>query len=333
MAEGATAQPAGRLQELSQIIRAYNQVTENLQRSHESLTQQVARLQQQLASKDAQLQRSKRLAALGEMAAGIAHEVRNPLAAIQLYAQMIEQDATGEGASGQEPGAGGAEPTGEKPAAGAGSMPAACPLTFGPVAENARKIAAVVRGLDAIVRDVLVFAREVTPRRQPTEVAALWQRVLASHRPACEAAQVSVEQRLGRGAEVIEVDGDLMQQALLNLVRNAVDAMVEGAPAGRRVLGLGARRQGDQVILSVRDSGPGIAQADIDRIFNPFFTTRRSGTGLGLAIVHRIVDAHGGTIAVHNDGGAVFEVGLPQPRPSRARPMAAARTAASGVRA
>ncbi len=72
------------------------------------------------------------------------------------------------------------------------------------------------------------------------------------------------------------------------------------------LLTLDARREGPMVVLVVRDTGPGIAQQDIDRIFNPFFTTRNTGTGLGLAIVHRIVDAHGGSIAVHNDHGAVF---------------------------
>jgi signal transduction histidine kinase len=100
-------------------------------------------------------------------------------------------------------------------------------------------------------------------------------------------------------------------------VRNAVEAMAD--PRSRRhrsdrrprVLTLAARREDGLIVLTVRDTGPGIADDDVDRIFNPFFTTRNTGTGLGLAIVHRIVDAHGGTIAVHNDGGAVFELALP----------------------
>ena len=81
-------------EDLTQIIRAYNQVTENLQLSHEALKGQVIRLQQDLASSDAQLRRSKQLAALGEMATGIAHEIRNPLGAIQLYASMLVEDLT-----------------------------------------------------------------------------------------------------------------------------------------------------------------------------------------------------------------------------------------------
>src|SRR5690606_31527885 len=97
MTDAAPAQlepPAAttRLDDLAQVIEAYNHVTEKLQRSHDALHTEVTRLRQQLAAADAQLQRSKRLAALGEMAAGIAHEVRNPLAAIHLYAGMIGED-------------------------------------------------------------------------------------------------------------------------------------------------------------------------------------------------------------------------------------------------
>ena len=90
------AAPSMQAADLAQIIQAYNQATDKLQHSHEALQREVVRLRKELASADAQLQRSKRLSALGEMAAGIAHEVRNPLAAIQLYATMIVQDLDGQ---------------------------------------------------------------------------------------------------------------------------------------------------------------------------------------------------------------------------------------------
>ena len=277
-----------RAEDLAQIVAAYNQVTEKLQQSHEALRLQVDRLQAQLASKDAQLQRSRRLAALGEMAAGIAHEVRNPLAAIHLYADMIVQDIQGMTAA-------------EKPIGEAALSPA---LDCG------RKIISAVRGLDAIVRDVLSFAREVSPRMTRVEVTELFDRVLAT----CQA------DLSGGGVEVVReddgqlvewlADADLLHQALVNLVRNAVQAM-EGQSV--RQLCLGVHGQGPRGHLQVRDTGSGIAAADLDRIFNPFFTTRATGTGLGLAIVHRIVDAHGGTITAwnHPQGGAVFEITLP----------------------
>ncbi len=278
-----------RLRDLAQVIRAYNAVTENLEQSHTALQREVARLQEQLASADAQLQRSKRLAALGEMAAGIAHEVRNPLAAIQLYAAMLIEDLTPHAALRDS-------------------------------AETAGKIAQAVRGLDAVVGDVLTFARELSPRHSALDVEALLQRVTESHAPAIEAGGVRVTTHV-QGELVLQGDGDLLHQALLNLVRNAVDAM--GGPRDAtcaKLLTLKASAREGRVILSVRDTGPGIAAADIDRIFNPFFTTRNTGTGLGLAIVHRIVDAHGGTVTAFNDGGAVFELSLPAAQPEAEAP-------------
>lgn len=276
-----------RLTDLAEIIRAYNQVTEKLQESHERLQSEVLRLRQELASTNAQLQRSKRLSALGEMAAGIAHEIRNPLAAIQLYVAMIIEDL------------------GE-------SAPRTAVAT-----ENARKVAAAVRGLNGIVTDVLTFARETAPEPRPTPVADLLRRAVEAHRPAIDAARVRVETAVDDESLTLHADPDLLHQALVNLIRNAVEAM-----AGRdepRVLTLSARCDADDpggAVLAVHDTGPGIDQTDIDRIFNPFFTTRNTGTGLGLAIVHRIVDAHGGSITVRNDpgpGGAVFRLAIPMP--------------------
>lgn len=283
-----------RLDDLAQIIHAYNDAAEKLQHSHESLRNQVARLQAQLASTNAQLQRSKRLAALGEMAAGIAHEVRNPLGAIQLYAGMLVDDLN-------------------DPSASQADWPA--------MARTARKIAAAVRGLDAVVSDVLTFARELSPRPVPVGVDQLFERALESCRPMITAAGVHVQHQAQPAVDTgkplsVMADTALMHQALLNVIRNAVDAMSGGlheSGGGARLaaLTLGARQEGRHVVMTIRDTGPGIEEADIDRIFNPFFTTRNTGTGLGLAIVHRIVDAHSGTISVHNDHGAVFELSLP----------------------
>ncbi|MEX0776184.1 MAG: ATP-binding protein [Phycisphaeraceae bacterium] len=273
-----------RLTDLAQIISAYNQVTENLQRSHVALKDQVTRLQEQLASADAALQRSKRLAALGEMAAGIAHEVRNPLGAIQLYAGMLTQDLVRE------------------------------PRLQGS-AETARKIGSAVRGLDAVVNDVLSFAREVEPRPVTLNAGEVLARALAIHDSALRSGPIRV--MVAQGAEEITLyaDADLLHQALVNLIRNAVEAMTERPVRGReRTLTLSVRQDDRQVLITVADTGPGMAQHDIDRIFNPFFTTRNTGTGLGLAIVHRIVDAHGGAITARNEspaGGAVFDLSLP----------------------
>lgn len=264
--------------DLAQIMRAYNEATDKLQHSHEVLRAEVVRLQRQLVSTDAQLQRSRRLAALGEMAAGIAHEIRNPLAAIHLYARMVADDL--------------------------GQLVDAAPDRVAATSQTVRKIADGVRGLNAIVNDVLTFAREIHPRKASLEACDAITRAVEAHRPAIDAAGVRV--LIEANNISIHADADLLHQALLNLIRNAVDAMTHGG-----TLGITAKRQDEQVVLTVRDTGPGIGEADVDRIFNPFFTTRSTGTGLGLAIVHRIVDAHGGSISVANDGGAVFTLNLP----------------------
>jgi len=277
--------PADRLDDLTQIIQAYNQVTKKLQASHEALREQVVRLQHKLASTDARLQRSKRLAALGEMAAGIAHEIRNPLAAIQLYARMLVQDLSTAALPQDD-----ARPD------------------FGVCAETAEKIASAVRGLNAIVEDVLSFARHLVPRRTELLVANLFDRAIETQRPAIDAANIQVQCR-HEGQLTLCADADLLHQALVNLIRNAVDTMAcRPSPRG---LTLGARAESGQAVLTVCDTGPGIGDEDIERIFNPFFTTRQSGTGLGLAIVHRIVEAHSGSITVHNENGAVFELSFP----------------------
>lgn len=280
--------------DLAEIIRAYNQVTDKLQHSHEALQAEVVRLRRELASADAQLQRSKRLSALGEMAAGIAHEVRNPLAAIQLYASMIAQDL--------------------EALDGAFDEPKRC----------AREIASAVRGLDGIVGDVLSFAREVEPKLAPLSVCDVFDRVLSAHRPAIESAEIEVKRRyLACGELMVSADPELLHRAILNLVRNAVDAMAQTELPRRLVLDV--REDEDCVALSVRDTGPGVDRQTVDRLFNPFFTTRATGTGLGLAIVHRIVDAHGGTVSVADNTdaghGAVFELCLPGGRIKHAGPM------------
>jgi signal transduction histidine kinase len=281
--------PALRSDDLAQIIAAYNQVTENLQRSHESLASQVQRLEERLASADAQLQRSRRLAALGEMAAGIAHEIRNPLGAIQLYVGMLEQDLA--------------------QLASLDTLATTSPADPVAMLDTARRIASAVRGLNSIVTDVVTFSREIEPQLAPVDAHDALAAAVQTLAPVLDASAISVELQRSQPL-LMHADAQLLHQALLNLLRNAVQAMTDNTSAPRR-LTLACRAEPPCVVLTVRDTGPGIAQQNIDRIFNPFFTTRSTGTGLGLAIVHRIIDAHGGAITVANDRGAVFEIRLP----------------------
>ena len=286
------------IDDLRQLMRSVDETTRQLQGTHAALQKEVVRLQGELAEANAQLRRSKALAALGEMAAGIAHEIRNPLGSIQLYVQMLGEDLA------------------QAPAQ----------------ADLCEKIGRAVTGLDGIVRDVLLFAREMRVRPTPTSAGELIEQSLHN----CEAlfASGEIERELDVPDEEIcalHADTCLVSQALGNVVRNAIEAMVEaGAP--RRRLTITARRkrvrtpegrQAQRIVIAVQDAGPGIPKEIVQRMFNPFFTTRRTGTGLGLAIVHRIIDARGGHINVRNvkGGGARVELCLPpEPISSDHRP-------------
>ncbi|MEM6392330.1 MAG: ATP-binding protein [Planctomycetota bacterium] len=305
--DGEAFRAAPRADELAEIISAYNAVTEKLQHSHHALQNQVLRLREELTSANAQLQRSKRLAALGEMAAGIAHEIRNPLAAIQLYTTLALEDLTPPTA-----------PPTTSQAHGCEAAVRSNPTTpTHPAAHHLHKIADAIAGMGTIVNDVLAFAKELKPEPRVIPAGQAFARVLDAHRPAIRDAKLRVH-TTGDG-HALYADPDLLHQALLNLVRNAVDAMTphphaEGHP---HTLTLAAHPHPDApnpTTLTINDTGPGLAPDTIDRLFNPFFTTRASGTGLGLAIVHRILDAHAGSVTVHNHPthhGAVFTLHLP----------------------
>lgn len=262
-----------RERELAGIITAYNEVTERLKTAHERLASEVARLHEELRQKSEELRRKERLAALGEMAAGLAHEIRNPLGGIALYASMLERELAGQTS-----------------------------------AVTAGKIFNGVRSLEILVREILDFAQEDRIDARPCDLGRVLNSVYdAAARLAEECGAVIHLEPPSAGTSVF-CDPDRLHRALLNLVTNAVQA------AGRDGwVRIAAPAQDDGISIEVTDAGPGIPNEDLNRIFNPFFTTKASGTGLGLAICHRIIEAHGGTIRAGNiaGGGARFVVWLP----------------------
>ena len=270
--------------DLAELLGAFNEVTTKLQAAHESLRAEVVRLQGELRQANEQIERGKRLAALGEMAAGIAHEVRNPLGSIRLYARMLVDDLGVGGDREKERGI-------------------------------AEKIGSATRGLDAVVTDVLAFARETRLRPDAVEVGGLISRALeeclASDR---EEHMGAARVRVVRDDEMAEMDGEivvcdpaLVHRAFVNVVRNGIQAMRDQGgicevrvSVERRSLPDSAGAARGFTAIVIRDSGPGVPAGVMERMFNPFFTTRATGTGLGLAIVHRIMDAHGGRVLVRN---------------------------------
>lgn len=271
----ANPDSARRVEELGRIILAYSEITERLQQSHDQLTRTVDELRQELSEKSRLLERRNRLAALGEMAAGIAHEIRNPLAGIQLYAAMLSDDLA------------------DRPDARA----------------TVEKIRGGVRRLETLVGQVLQFSREINPQPIECDVVPL---LLES----IELARARTEKRAVRlvanhpDALRARVDPRLLAQAMLNLLLNALEAVRDDDGVVRVELSGVVEAEGGGMRLVVEDNGPGIDPSILDRIFNPFFTTKDSGTGLGLSIVHRIVEAHDGSVQAGNlpGGGARFEL-------------------------
>ena len=266
---------AQRIEELGRIIMAYSEVTERLQQSHEKLQETVVALREELGEKNRLLERRNRLAALGEMAAGMAHEIRNPLGGIHLYASMLAKDVA--------------------------QMPTSLELV--------KKISGGVKRLEALVSQVLAFSRDIIASPVVTDFAQAVGRAVELASPKLDSCNVVWEIE-GQAEMPVTVDPFLMEQALLNLLLNAAEAMSERGGSLRIFYAKGEEVQARQLRLIVKDSGPGIPATVLDRIFDPFFTNNETGTGLGLAIVHRIVEAHEGTIMASNPagGGAQFEI-------------------------
>ncbi|RJP30589.1 MAG: sensor histidine kinase [Phycisphaerales bacterium] len=278
MSTTATLSASPRELELAEMLRTFNSVTERMKRSHERLGLEVRRLRVELAEKNRELARRERLAALGRMAAGVAHEIRNPLAGIRLYASMLQQDLADR------------------------------PAEFDTVGKIERAIA----GLDRLVGDILLFAGHASACLSDVHVAELFDDVveLAAPRRLEFGARMVVD---APSRELtLRCDRNQVTRALLNLVLNALDA---GGDGGSVCVGVvhGDRR----LSITVDDSGPGVPAELVDQIFNPFFTTKDSGTGLGLAIVHRVAEAHGGAVRVGAapNGGARFVLEFPDPGP------------------
>ncbi|HUU83411.1 MAG TPA: ATP-binding protein [Phycisphaerae bacterium] len=274
---------SARERELAAIISSYNEVTERLKASHEMLTRQVHLLREELAEKNRELDRKERLAALGEMAAGVAHEVRNPLGGIQLFASLLERDLA------------------DRPK----------------LRELAAKISKGVRTLDAIVGDILVFAGQGEARLEPVSLAAVLSETLDLVAPQRRARDARIHVDTEQFQVAVEGHAGQLQRALLNLVFNALDAAGEG---GNVWITCREDPADEAVYVEVADDGPGVPPDMAQRIFNPFFTRKDHGTGLGLAIVHRVAEAHGGGVRVRNrpEGGAAFVLSL---RPAAERPI------------
>ncbi|MCD6405412.1 MAG: hypothetical protein J7M19_06265 [Planctomycetes bacterium] len=308
------------LDDISDAIQAYNDLAERLTESQRALKREVLLLREELAEKNRQLARKNRLAILGEMAAGVAHEIRNPLGGIELYAGLIQRESAD--AAPQAP-------------------PAQRPLPAAKIGKWARRIEDATRDLSRIVGDILDFTRPLEPRMKKVFLSQVAEAALdladpAPAQNACDhqrrEAFAAAGGRLIRVAwdvsDEVPVAGDfqLLQRAFLNVILNAAAAIRASASpqkAGTLTIRVSATRLEDLPAqrIAFEDTGPGIGAGDVEKVFDPFFTTREGGTGLGLAQVARIVAAHGGRITAGNTaaGGAVFSLTFPVAEAARAK--------------
>ena len=221
-----------------------------------------------------QLIRADRLAAMGELTAGVAHEVRNPLGVIRASVQLLED--------------------------------AQCDRAR--IHEAAEVIKQEIDRLDKVIKALLDFGRPSKPTFVPVDVEDVLRDVVLFTNRFAKQAEVHIEEDLVGGLPGVEADPDQLKQVFLNLVTNAVQVM--GEEGG--TITIHTRLNGDFVEVTVGDTGPGIAPENISRVFDPFFSTRSDGTGLGLTMVHRIIDDHDGHIEVESGpSGTVFRVSLP----------------------
>ncbi|RJP14966.1 MAG: PAS domain S-box protein [Candidatus Abyssobacteria bacterium SURF_5] len=243
----------------------------------------------ELRDLEEQARRQDRLAALGQMSATVAHEIRNPLGGIEGFASLLARDFDADD----------------------------------PRLKLVTKIQEGARSLNRIVSELLLFTRPMKLNCQEFEVSTLISNVLGYLSEEIKRSRICVHKKPGPKKGKLHGDFEQLKQVLLNIMLNAIQAMPGGGAldiACRRrrlppgaLAALGSCRNGTWLDIGIKDTGPGIDEAKVPLIFNPFYTTKEKGTGLGLAIASKIIEAHNGQIVVTNppEGGALFTISVP----------------------
>ncbi|MBI5237288.1 MAG: hypothetical protein HY887_02560 [Deltaproteobacteria bacterium] len=264
------------LEILNDAFAGFQRASMRLEERYAALEHRLEALNNELAEKNRVLERGRRMAAMGEMAANIAHEIRNPLGSMRIFADLLERELDGEH-------------------------------------EKKRLAGYITKGvndLDNILSNMLLFASAPEPGLKEVDLHELMEDCLVlSGARAGKAMEVRAE---FNGRARVMADGPQLRQVFLNLFLNAVDA-VDGK--GTVIVSVKDSAEEGFVDVIIRDNGKGIPGEHIDRIFDPFFSTKDRGTGLGLAIVNSIVSAHNGAIDVDSapGEGTRFIIRLPAP--------------------
>jgi signal transduction histidine kinase len=243
-------------------------------RAHAS-AEQLARANERLLEAEASVRRSERLAALGQLSAGLAHELRNPLSTIRTSAEMLTKRLDGANAVARE---------------------------------LAGYIASEVDRTNLLVTRFLEFARPLQLRLSEVDLHSLLDEAIVNFQKQDPARRLTIHRAYDPSLPTIQGDATLLERVFFNLIQNAADAS-----AADGVVTVKTRALGSSLEVAVIDRGSGILPAHREQIFNPFFTTKPSGVGLGLPIAAKIVDEHGGRLAVQSEPnqGSAFVVQLP----------------------
>ena len=265
---------------LSEAFETFNKSAQKMKLMYSILEKRVAYLTNELDKKSKELEKANRLAALGELAAGVAHEIRNPLGGIELCATMLEREFRYDKSKKE---------------------------TIMPILEGTRR-------LNNIVVNLLQFARENKVAWGEVDVEKLLDESIKSVKISLEKNNVAIVKSFAAGAYFVRGDADQLRQVCINIMLNAIEAMPSG---GNMTLEITPHLEPESekrvLAISFSDTGPGIDQENLTKIFQPFFTTKDDGTGLGLAISYKIIERHHGKIVVESkkDKGARFTIFLP----------------------
>ncbi|HTY38293.1 MAG TPA: cache domain-containing protein [Bacteroidota bacterium] len=269
--------------EIQDLGRSLNLMARQLEEEKHELEEWGATLERKVAERademkriNAQLFRSEKLASLGKLAAGVAHEINNPLTGILTNSSLLLED-----------------------------LPADDPRR-----EDVEVMVHETIRCREIVKRLLDFARQTKPQKQRATINALLENIILLVRNQASFRNITIQKRLSAEVPEVLVDPDQIQQVFINIILNAAEAMTKG---GELSISSTVSARKDAVVISFADNGPGIPEDVRERIFDPFYTTKEHGTGLGLSISYGIVEQHGGTIAVEScpGKGSTFTIQLP----------------------